>query len=440
MASSRSLSPVSGSRHHIPSLASSPEFVAGPRSTHSRWPHDSHIGKPARHRSRVLKPAAGRRITSSRNPDGLAGDLNYGCRVPPLLTQMAGFIASSGATPVAADSAAAMLHPELLALPLAIHGGGGMVEATLAIKALKDSIRELSGKAAQEARLRDLRQELVEACREHQAVASPLDGSSRRLVSAMKHYWPVRQSTVKTSAALEQLAARFMDAFRYTVVAWSVRVVSIIRVAQQGAGWVLQVSAVLGIAGAALQAVAGMIKWHAARRMVQRAQRALSRLESLPEPRAAMASSSLEHRLRRHARMARCEALRKAKARRFRARVETAAGLSTLICLALGIAFPPLAIVAFQIMLLYALYRVAEGFHAWYLHRHGEHPEDNATPALHSAVEELAKGDVPWLRRLLAACGNEAAEIEAVFAMAATGEATMASDMLDKLLTEPAGK
>jgi hypothetical protein len=373
----------------------------------------------------------------------------------------------TGQAAQASESLSGLISPEVFALPVAIHGAGGIVETALAVNAVVKSARQVAGTYTREQHRRCLlaaQDRMDRAFLRHINSVRPAPGADKNvnhvLADAAQDYWALRQTMANTLQASQNLAEQVIDVFRHAIVAWTARVFTVLKFALHATPWIGQVLACLGVAGAALQAVAGLLKWHSARKLVHAARKALAQWDApLPANRfpartaakitstgvladhaapVALGAASLEHALGRRAREARCKRLTEAKAKRRRARVDTAAGITTLTFLALSMAFPPLAIVAYQVMLLYVIYRVMEAVATAMDRRRSAQAQPAGWPGADAVVqlvvEKMPGDDLPWLRPLLARCGSSEAEIEALFELVRLGKLVEARRVLGKMV------
>jgi hypothetical protein len=385
-------------------------------------------------------------------------DANYLARAPYLLTNMGAYVLLQGGgtsslataenrhAAQAIESLSGLISPEVFALPIAIHGAGGVMETALAVNAVVKSARQAAGTKTREQQRHCLLEARGRMDRAFLSQDQPAPGADKnnteRLADAAQDYWSRQQAMTNTLQASQNLAEQVIDAFRHAIVSWTARIFTVLKFALHATPWIGQVVACLGVAGAALQAVAGMLKWHSARKLVHAARQALAQWDA-PRPATApitVASGkmSLEHALCRRAREARCKRLKEAKAKRRRARVDTAAGITTLTFLALSLAFPPLAIVAYQVMLLYVVYRVIEAVTTAMDRRRSAQAKPAGWPdaeaVVQMAVQELSRNDLPWLRPLLARCGKSEAEIEALFQLVQMGKLATAHKVLGNMV------
>lgn len=383
-------------------------------------------------------------------------DANYLARAPYLLTNMGAYVLQQdGGTPSmstvesnqpsqAVETLSGLISPEVFVVPIAIHGAGGVVETALAVNAFVKSAGQATGTSTLEHQRRCLLEARGRMERAFLYQNQPTSESEKNetdgLAKAAQDYWSQEQVMANTLQASQNLAEQVIDVFRHAIVAWTARVFTALKFALHATPWIGQVVACLGVAGAALQAVAGLLKWRSARKLVYAARLALAQWDARSSTATAVASRSrsLEHALCRRARASRCKKLKEAKAKRRRARVDTATGITTLTFLALSMAFPPLAIVAYQVMLLYVIYRVMESVTTAMDRRRSAQAKPAAWPddeiVVQRTVQQLSSTDLPWLRPLLVRCGSSDAEIESLFQLVRLGELATAHRVLGNMV------
>ncbi|NEX64196.1 hypothetical protein [Noviherbaspirillum galbum] len=345
-----------------------------------------------------------------------------------------------------------LIPPEVFAATAGLHAGGGVVETVLTVRNFLDSARTRLGEEEARRQSEEAGADLARALdtRRHAAPRDPCflmhtgpearEDAGRQAALQAARYLPLAARSMRAPAS-ERFTERTIDVFRYAVLGWCARIVGGLRAALQAIPWIAIASAALGMAGAALQAVSGAVKWRTASRAAGRARRAVWRCAPPPGIRC----GKLEHALRAHARSACVQSLREAKSRRWRARVETAAGIATLLCLGLSLAFPPAMLVAWQIMLMYALYRVTVAALAWRRtrceesRRRLESESESRRRDVAAAIDAAARREAPWLKELMQDCGAPRMEADALLVLARDGgrdELLLAQSILERRLQQ----
>lgn len=360
----------------------------------------------------------------------------------------------------------------------AVHGVGGVIETGVAIKNLSSTCQALSRRQATHAAFTHGQLALDDAHdRWRHSAASP--SQVRRLCGAAKSAWQARSAKAQVDTAIRQAPEQIVDAIRYTVVSWTSRLFSALKLAFKSSAWISLAASIVGVAGAAFQTLAGAFKWHSSSGLVNQAKRALCWIEnssSTDEP------TSLQSHVIRHIRSQRKQALQQALDKRTRARIETIAGIVATIFSALAFLFPPMGFIAIATGLAYAGYRVYRGIRSFFATREANRREtalrvdfsspafietlnrsarsegwtadgtthgssalqaaqlkmaaENPCYAIHCLVESIQKNDAAWLHGLLEQLGVSRPDRDAVVLLAQNHGVAQACRGLERMLYE----
>jgi len=359
----------------------------------------------------------------------------------------------------------------------AIHGVGGIVETGSAIRGLASTCRTLSRRQETRAAFTQSQLALNDA---HRALmsskASP--AMARGFCEAAKRAWQARSSSVQLDTDMRHAPERIVDVVRYTVVSWTSRLFSALKLAFKASAWISLAASIVGIVGAAFQALAGVVKWHSAGKRVKQAKRALRWLEGCPS---AGDQTPLQTHVIRHIVNRRKDELRKARDSRVKARMETITGFVATLFSALAFIFPPLGFIAIATGLAYAGYRVYRGIRSFFSTRelnrretamrvdfstpefietlnrsaqsegltvdgtHGSSAlhaakmkvvKENPCYAIHCLIELIQQDGAAWLNVLLEQLGIPRPDRDAVFLLAHTNDKVEASRCLERMFFE----
>ena len=348
----------------------------------------------------------------------------------------------------------------------AIHGVGGVIETGAAIKHLSNTCQALSRRRATHAAFTQGQLALDEAHhRWRRSGANP--SLARRFCDAARKAWQARSSKAQLDAATRQAPEQIVDVVRYTVVSWTSRLFSALKLAFKASAWISLATSIVGIVGAAFQALAGIVKWHSASSLVRQAQHALGAIENSPP---ASDPASLHAHVIRHVCRQRQHALQQARDKRTRARVETITGIAATIFSALAFLFPPLGFIAIATGLAYAGYRVYRGIRSFFATRGANRREmalrvdfnapafmealnrsarserwtaaklnmaaENPYCAIHCLIEQIQRDEAAWLPDLLEQLGVSQPDRDAVFLLAQNHDTAEASRCLERMLFE----
>jgi hypothetical protein len=338
----------------------------------------------------------------------------------------------------------------------AIHCVGGVIETGVAIKSVSSTCHALARRKEAHAAHVQSQLALDDAHRQLKASSSSPTGV-QRLCDAARNAWQARSSKVQLDRALQQAPEHIVDAVRYTVVSWTSRVFSILKLAFKASLWISLAASIMGVIGSAFQVLAGIVKWHASRRLIQCAKAALRQIENGAST---AVRSPLHAHLTQHIRRRRSSELHTARDKRTKARIETVAGLLAFVFGALAFVFPPLGFVAIAAGLVYAGYRVYRGIRSFFSTRELNRreaalraavpfsldpsskmkmAEENASYAVHCLIEQVQQNDAAWLHDLLAQIGVQRADRDAVVLLAQTHDTAEASRCLEQMLFENGG-
>lgn len=373
--------------------------------------------------------------------------INYVTRVPQ------GVASGLGKTPLTGtghESTAAMgdaFPVEALGSFQAIHAVGGIVETTFAGIALWNTAKALSKRAEINARFERSQQTLGHALNVWRS-AEPDPLRAQAVCNAARQVQEARSAKAKFHTAASRLPEQIIDAARYTVVSWTSRVFSVLKLAFKAASWIALAASIVGIVGSVFQVLSGAFKWHSSNKSIESAKRSLKQLDNAQptgEPHAPLCKHLLDHIHTRRA-----SELQKARNKRTRARIETIAGIFAAVFGALALAFPPLGFVAIAAGLLYAGYRVYLGIQSWVSTRASQKHEqamreaaadggntaNNPYRAIRRLIEQVQQNSATWLRDFLARLGTPVADREAVFLLIRTNELEQAGHTLEQLFFE----
>lgn len=386
----------------------------------------------------------------TRGPQGVAAGLG---RTPLESTGLEGHAPVGDGFPV-----------EALGAFQAIHCVGGVIETGSAIKSLSNTCQALSRRTAIRATFVQSQLEL-EAAHRSWTATEPSPATEQRLCDAARQAWQARTSKTRLEAAVQQAPEHVVDVVRYAIVSWTSRVFSILKLAFKASTWISLAASIMGVLGSAFQVLAGIVKWHASNRLVQRAKSALRQMEGGTS---VAIRAPLHTHLLQHIQRKRSDELHKARDKRTKARVETITGVLAFIFSALAFVFPPLGFVAIATGLAYAGYRVYRGIRTFFSTRELNRREatmranlhspafregvtgdgvqetsakmkvaaDNAFYALHCLVELIQQNNASWLHDVLAQIGVQRLDRDAVFLLAQTGDTAAASRCLERMLFE----
>lgn len=335
----------------------------------------------------------------------------------------------------------------------AIHCIGGAIETGSAIKNLSNTCQTLSRRKETQAAFAQSQLALDDAHRRAMASkASPAD--VQELCDAARQAWQARSSKIQLDAALQQAPEHIVDVVRYAIVSWTSRVFSILKLAFKASTWISLAVSIMGVLGSAFQVLAGVVKWYASSRLIQRAKTALRQIENGAST---AVRTPLQTHLMQHIHRRRSSELHKARDKRTKARIETIAGVLAFVFSALAFVFPPLGFVAIATGLVYAGYRVYRGIRSFFSTRelnrqeaalHADFPsphessakmkmaEENPSYAVHCVIELIRQNNAAWLNEVLAQIGVQRADRDAVFLLAQTHDTVEASRCLERLLFE----
>lgn len=346
----------------------------------------------------------------------------------------------------------------------ALQGVGGAIETGAAIKNLSNTCQALSHRQATYAAFAEGQRTLDEVHRRWRHSEAP-PSLARQLCDAAKKAWQARASKVKLESAMRHAPEQIVDVVRYTVVSWTSRLFSVLKLAFKASAWLSLAASIVGIVGSAFQALAGIFKWHSSNKLVGQAERALRLIDS-GSP--AASPASLQAHVIRHARSQRKEALQQARDKRTKARVETITGIAATLFSALAFLFPPLAFIAIATGLAYAGYRVYRGIRSFFSTRELNRREtalrvdfhspafieildrsaraegwtaaklkmaaENRCYAIHCLIERIQQDDAAWLDGLLEQLGVSRPDRDAAFLLAQTQDVPQASHCLESML------
>jgi hypothetical protein len=346
----------------------------------------------------------------------------------------------------------------------ALQGAGGAIETGAAIKNLSNTCQALSHRQATHAAFAQGQLALDEAHRRW-AHSEAHPSQARRLCDAAKNAWQARASKVQLDTAMRHAPEQIVDVVRYTVVSWTSRLFSALKLAFKASAWLSLAASIVGIVGSAFQALAGIFKWHSSSKLVGQAKRALRLIESGST---AASPTSLQAHVIRHARSQRKDALQQARDKRTKARIETITGIAATLFSALAFLFPPLAFIAIATGLAYAGYRVYRGIRSFFSTRELNRREtawrvdfhspafvetlnrsarsegwtaaklkmaaENPCYAIHCLIERIQQDDAAWLHGLLEQLGVSRPDRDAVFLLAQTHDVPQASHCLERML------
>lgn len=358
----------------------------------------------------------------------------------------------------------------------ALHGVGGVIETGAAIKNLSNACQALSNRQATHAAFTQGQATLNETHRQwRHAKAHP--SQVRRLCDAAKKAWQARASKVQLDTATRHAPEQIVDVVRYTVVSWTARLFSALKLAFKACTWISLAASIVGIVGSAFQALAGIFKWHSSSKLVVQAKRALRSMEGGPS---VAHQTPLQTHVIRHICSQRKDALQQARDKRTKARIETITGIAATLFGALAFIFPPLGFIAIAIGLAYAGYRVYRGIRSFLSTREANRREkalrvdfnspaflealnrsarsegsradgttkglsalqaarlnmaaENAGYAIHCLIELIQQDDAAWLHGLLEQLGVSRPDRDAVFLLAQTQDMAQASHGLERML------
>jgi hypothetical protein len=376
---------------------------------------------------------------------------------------------------------------EALGSVVGFTGVGNVVESVFAFKAARKTLNTISNSEEIQKKYTDDQLHL-EASHEAWLAAPQEEGISQQVCEAAQEALKSRTAQNKLDLAKSQAAEHLTDGVRYTAVSWTARVFSILKLTLKAVTWIGMAASIIGVVGGGLQFISGLFKWHSAQKLTHSAKLALQHIKHMISNHAPISDevpsmvgdidTQLQAHLMRHVQVKRERVRQKAKDKRLKAKIETAAGAGAIVFGVLAFAFPPLGLGTVAIGLAYAGYRIYKGVGSYYSTKAEKQKElelnldftsgsfasrqqeavqsinylhkvdstlaltleqlglvqKNPYYAVHYLVESMHQGELPWLQAFLIELGIPEENAQAVSLLAQSNDVVAARKMLENML------